>query len=323
MDDAADVLVVGAGFAGLYAARLLTRAGLSVNVLEARSRVGGRVLSRRLADGSSVDLGAQWIGPGQQRVHALAREYGLAKIETHTHGDAVVELGGSLCRMSGTALPLSWVGKLDVFQLGWRINHMANKLSTAKPWHHPRAGRLDRGSFAEWLKNSSFSAEARSYWRYVVESGMCASSENFSPLEVAHQVATLGGLRQLETADHEFFEEGAQTIAQHLADELGDRLSILTPVRALRRDGRLVKTITDRGDFYGQRVILALPPQLVGEISFDSAFSHRTHQRQEDLVLGQVVKSVVVYDRAWWRDKGLSGTVDTPDETIRFSCGHF
>ncbi len=70
MNSDTDVLVVGAGLSGLYAARLLQQAGLSVAVLEARDRVGGRVLSQRLADGTTVDLGAQWIGPGQRRMYA-------------------------------------------------------------------------------------------------------------------------------------------------------------------------------------------------------------------------------------------------------------
>ena len=320
-DTVADVLVVGAGLSGLYAARLVRRAGFTVKVLEARDRVGGRVLSQRLTGDSSVDLGAQWIGPGQRRMHALANEYGLKMIATHTLGDAVFGVGGGFRRMPGNTSPMSWMGKLDAFQLGWKIDRIAKKLSVTEPWRHPQAESLDSVSFAEWVKDEAFTEEARSYWLYIVESGMCANPDDFSTLEVAQQVATLGGLGRLETAEQEFFAAGAQTIAQRLADELGGRVQLQAPVRALRHEGsddRVIRATTDCGEFLGRRVILAIPPQLVKAISFDDDLSRQVHHDEEKLVLGQVVKSIVVYDRAWWRDAGLSGTADTPGEQISF-----
>ncbi|MEU1394605.1 FAD-dependent oxidoreductase [Micromonospora zamorensis] len=78
MVDGLRVVVVGAGFSGLAAALALTRAGAQVRVLEARDRVGGRVLTRWLPELTQVDLGAQWIGPTQDRMYALVAEHGLA-----------------------------------------------------------------------------------------------------------------------------------------------------------------------------------------------------------------------------------------------------
>ena len=155
--------------------------------------------------------------------------------------------------MQSTSSPMSWIGKLDTFQLGWKIDRIAKKLSVTEPWSHAQAEHLDRVSFTEWLKNEAFSEEARSYWLYIVESGMCASPEDFSTLEVAQQVATLGGLSRLETAEQEFFAAGAQAIAQRLADELGDRVRLQAPVRTLRHvgsDDRVIRAITDRGEFF-------------------------------------------------------------------------
>ena len=79
-----------------------------------------------------------------------------------------------------------------------------------------------------------------------------------------------------------------------------------------------MQVVTDRGDFYGKRIILALPPQLIEQLSLDSALSTQLAQRPRHLVLGKVVKSVVVYKNAWWRSLGLSGMADTPDEPIEF-----
>jgi peptidoglycan/xylan/chitin deacetylase (PgdA/CDA1 family) len=98
----AEIIVVGAGLAGLYAARLLRQRGLDPIVLEARDRVGGRTWSRTAA-GACVDLGAQWIGPDHRRVRALARELGLTSVRTHVAGDLVFSAGGRHRRAPRTA----------------------------------------------------------------------------------------------------------------------------------------------------------------------------------------------------------------------------
>jgi monoamine oxidase len=304
---ATDVVVVGAGLAGLYAARLLSRAGLDVVVLEARDRVGGRVSSRRV-DGVSVDLGAQWIGPGQRRMYALVRELGLATVRTHMHGDVVVATRERQWRTSSVAGPLTWPAAIDAMQFGWRLARLAKQISIAEPWIHPRAHALDSVSFASWLRTKTFSENAERYWRYLVESGTCASADSFSPLEVLHQVASIGGVRLLETAEHEFLVLGAQTLAERLAEDLGGCVRIGVPATGVGRAGRLVRVTTQGGaQFDGHRVLLTVPPQLVGAMAIDSSLLQRSGLLQDALVLGHAVKSIVLYDRAWWRERGLSG----------------
>src|ERR671917_1156181 len=98
----ADVAVVGAGFAGVTAARELKKAGLSVAVLEARDRGGGRVLTEPIGDGKVVEVGGQWVGPGQDRLYALAREVGVETFRTHAHGENLIEFRGQTKRYTGT-----------------------------------------------------------------------------------------------------------------------------------------------------------------------------------------------------------------------------
>src|SRR5215210_4776189 len=97
-----DVAVVGAGLAGLVAARDVDRGGASVAVLEARDRVGGRMLNEPLGDGKVIEVGGQWVGPTQDRVLALAAELKIGTYPTHTDGSNVLELNGKLSRYSGT-----------------------------------------------------------------------------------------------------------------------------------------------------------------------------------------------------------------------------
>jgi monoamine oxidase len=312
----ADVLVVGAGLSGLYAARILQRAGLTVTVLEARDRIGGRVLSQRLSNGTTIDLGGQWIGPEQKRIYALAKEYGLKTIVTHTQGDNIFLADGKYQRTTDTVPPMSVPGKLDTLQLSWRLDRLIKQIAVVDPCQHQRAKQMDNQSFREWLQQNASSKEAREFWLHVAEEDLCASADRFSPLEWLQQLATMGGLEGLEKSGHEFFADGAQNLAQCMADELGDCIHTETPVQALKRHGQFVQVMTARGDFFGKRVILALPPQLIESISFDDSLTNRPDCKPKDRILGQVTKTLIVYDHAWWRDRGLSGVTSTPTEII-------
>src|SRR3954451_24979456 len=86
----ADVAIVGGGLAGLTAARNLVKAGHSVIVLEARTRVGGRTFNHRLPDGQAVEAGGEFVGPTQTRVLALARSVGIGTFKTYNAGENVL-----------------------------------------------------------------------------------------------------------------------------------------------------------------------------------------------------------------------------------------
>src|SRR5687768_15256481 len=110
----ADLVVVGAGLAGLSAAREAVAAGSSVAVVEARDRVGGRVLNADIGAGNVVEVGAQWIGPTQDRLAAVARELAVDTFPTYGRGENVIELGGRLRRYAGTIPRINPLVLLDV-----------------------------------------------------------------------------------------------------------------------------------------------------------------------------------------------------------------
>ena len=86
-----DVAIVGAGFAGLAACQELTESGLEAVVLEARDRVGGRVLNHDIGDGKVVEVGGQWVGPTQHALLGLAAELGVETYPTYLEGDNLIE----------------------------------------------------------------------------------------------------------------------------------------------------------------------------------------------------------------------------------------
>src|SRR4051812_1762500 len=149
-----DIAVVGAGLAGLSAARAAVAAGQSVVVFEARDRVGGRTLNEQLGPahpGKVVEVGGQWAGPRQFRLLELAAELGVETFPTHTDGDNVIEWRGALKRYSGRIPKVSPAVLVDVRQAQTRLTRMASQVDAEAPWLTPGARELDAQTLATWL----------------------------------------------------------------------------------------------------------------------------------------------------------------------------
>lgn len=304
----ADVLVVGAGLAGLTAARTLRRRGVDVLVLEARDRVGGRIHSVRLANGVTADLGAQWIGAGQHRMYALANEFGARLAPTYVGGQSSLELAGRALR-GRRALVLRPHVLLDVARAAARVARLARHLDVDAPWAAPGAAELDRIDADRWLHGNTFTALGCAYWRTLAEAATCVDITSISMLDVLHQVRTMGGLGALAGAEKDLFVDGAQVIPQAMADELGNRVLLSVPVRRIVDEADRVLVFGDREAFVARRAIVAVPPALAAAIDVQPAVSRARQARVAATVCGRVLKSVLVFERADWRRRRLSGAV--------------
>lgn len=161
----ADVAVIGAGFAGLEAARRIAGAGRGVLVLEARDRVGGRTTTQVRGGRLALDLGGQWIGPGQHRVGRLVTDLGIPTFPTYDDGDHLLDEDGRLARYRGTIPRLPGLsGLLGLANLGfglWRLDRMAARIDPHAPWRASEALALDARTLGDWARTHLVSTRAR------------------------------------------------------------------------------------------------------------------------------------------------------------------
>jgi monoamine oxidase len=320
----ADVVVIGAGFAGLTAARELVRAGRSVIVLEARHRVGGRVLNKEVGGGVISERGATFIGPTQTHIARLARELNVGTFPAFDDGDNVYVHDGERSTYSdkgptGTAPPDAEILP-DIATAVGRLDQMALEVPVRAPWEAPHAGDWDRQTFRHWLlANSSGNRRFLSLVDLVTRAAMGTETANVSLLFAALFVAQSGDHKHPGTFERNFntrggaqqdrFRGGTQLVAERVADALGDRMVLGAPVRRIFQEGGGVRVEADGVTAYGKRVVVAIPPVLARRIEYHPGLPAMRRGLMEHFPQGRLTKVAVVYKRPFWRDAGLNGTL--------------
>jgi monoamine oxidase len=312
LSPATDVVVVGAGLAGLAAATRLADAGAEVIVLEARDRVGGRTLTLPAADGTPIDHGGQWVGPTHDRMATLAERVGVTTYPTWERGLNTVVRDGQAHRYEGD--PLDEGDPMSAVALGQAIREldaMAATVPAEAPWTAAEALSWDSQTVETWLLTRVPSERVRNWLREIVRGTLAAEARELSLLHTLFVIRSAGGLAMLLAtaggAQERRFHQGAQAISIGLAEPLGERVVLGAPAQLVRHGEAGVTVEAGGRTVTAGRAILAVPPAIAGRIGYRPAMPGWRSQLTQRMPMGSVVKVHAIYEEPFWRQEGLSG----------------
>ena len=307
-----DVCVVGAGYAGLTAARRLAQAGRSVVVLEARDRIGGRIWTFHLPDGSPIDRGGGWLANRHTAVLKLAQEVGVSTYKTYVAGYHLLAGGGRVRRYRGLIPKISPAAVLTIGLAQLKLDLNAKLVPVDAPWTAKRAQEWDARSIARFLERSGIRTPiARELFDSVIRGLFCGDLNNVSFLNLLFLIQASGGFNSLVSITGGYQENlvagGAGSIARRVADELGSAVHLNAPVRAIRQQADHVVVESAALTVAARHAVVAIPPALVLEIDFDPVLPADRLTLYRHSTAGPETKTLLVYDEPFWRTHGFSG----------------
>jgi monoamine oxidase len=319
----ADVIVVGAGLAGLAAASDLAHSGHSVVVLEARTRVGGRTLNHPVGDGEVVEVGGQWVGPGQHRILARAKALGIHTFKTYTKGAQIFDYLGRQTHFTGLIPPLPSADAADFAALLGKVVQLTSTVPLDKPWTAPDALSLDGQTLETWKLANSSTPGARFLFDLATESVFAAEPRDLSLLHALFYYRSGNGIINLTStaggAQDSRFVGGSQLVSTRMAERLGNRVVLGAPARRVVHAGRGVTVTTDAGAWHGKAVIVAMAPTLAGRIDYDPPLPAQRDQLTQRVPQGSVIKYEAVYPKPFWRAEGLSAYANSDRSPVRLT----
>ncbi len=306
-------VVVGAGLAGLAAARDLDRAGCDVVVLEARDRPGGRVEQTEIPDGRVVQLGGELVGDFHTAYLELVAELGLTTRPSYVAepGEMTFDLVDGTWR--GDDVPwMTDADREDAARVGGLFVELSRTVDPDDPWSHPDAERLDRLSLNAWLREVGAAPAVIRAREVAALSLSGGSGERTSLLGVLRMDAAAGspGEYDLEVWENLTVAEGSATVALRMADELGDRLRLGAPVRRIAVGSGVEVSLADGSRVTGDVVVCAVPVAPLRDIALEGISPQRlaSLRRQRNARAG---KAVVAYRSSFWRELGQNGLCES------------
>ncbi len=304
--DKIDVIVIGAGVSGLTTSSLLKKAGLQVLTLEARDRVGGRVLSQQTSFKDKIDLGGQWIGPKQEKITALCAKMGIEVFKQFNTGKKVLDLFGKKKTYKNTIPALPYLSQIDLQNGMNKIEKLAAELTLGDAKQRIQNKQFDQQT-AEQLKNQLFQTKsAKASFDIVVNAIFAAEPADISALFFLYYVKSGGGFMHLAEinngAQQTRLVGGMQQIAEKLAEPLGENILLNQPVRAVHQhtEGVIVETIDNA--YNAKYAVVAIPPALASRINYYPPLPGKKDQLMQKMPMGSVIKCVFTFKTPFWRE---------------------
>ncbi|CAB1437105.1 unnamed protein product [Pleuronectes platessa] len=313
-----DVIVVGGGISGLSAAKLLKSHGLNPVVLEARNRVGGRTFTVQNKETKWVDLGGAYVGPTQNRILRLAKEYNVQTYKVNEQERLVHYVEGKSYPFRGS-LPPIWnpIALLDFNNLFRTMDEMGKEIPREAPWRAPHAEEWDKMSMLQLFEKICWTSAVRRFATLFVNVNVTSEPHEVSALWFLWYVKQCGGTMRIFSVSNggqeRKFVGGSNQISGFMAKELGDGVKLESPVYRIDQSGDLVvvETLDKQPTRY---VIVATPPSLNLKMHFNPELPPLRNQLIHRVPMGSVIKCMVYYKENFWRKKGYCGTMVIEEE---------
>ena len=328
----ADVLIIGAGLSGLSAAKEITAKGRSVLVLEARNRVGGRMLNHDIGGGHVTELGGQFVGPTQGQLIGLADELGVQRFDCFDEGLNIYYSNGTKQPFSDqlpTGSAPAGVAPEAAAAVA-QLDQMSTQVPVDEPWKSPNATDWDSQTLYTWLKNNSATPQFMGVASAATEAIFGAEPRDVSLLYTLFYIAASGDEQNPGTFERNFntrggaqqqrFVGGSQLIPLKMAQALGKSVVLKTPARRVYQNREYVRVDSDKQSFYGKQVIVAVPPAIANRLIYQPQLPAIRDQLTQRMPNGSLMKCEAIYEKPFWRDQGYTGQVvsDTGPVKVTF-----
>ena len=316
-----DVVIIGGGLSGLSTAKDLAAANKSFAILEARDRVGGRVLNSNLTEKNIQELGGEYVGPTQNRVLALAAELGLPTYKTYTTGNSTFYRNNTVHHYQDTLGGIPPVGIGSLIELAFLmndINTLASKVDLEAPWTTPNATALDSMTLETYVSSRLSTADSRLLLDIAIPAILSTELREPSLLYALRCIAAAGDETGPGTinrligvdggAQDSRVSGGTQLLATLLAERLGSQnIYLNTPVRKVQLKESRYLVSSDKVSISARHVVVAMSPPLVSHIIFNPPLPAGRDQLNQRMPMGALGKAIAIFPTAWWRDEGLNG----------------
>jgi monoamine oxidase len=329
-----DVVVVGAGLSGLTAAHDLLAAGKSVKVLESRDRVGGKVHNQKLKNGGVVEVGAEFVGPTQDKVLQMITDLGLSTFRTYAEGKSILwrndtrlvyapdpQLGGA------PPVELEALGQVAAAQA--QLDQWATEIDVNAPWNHNKSAEWDAQSFKQYLGVSAphpdadlvltsackaiFSVEPREISLLYVLAYIASAGNETNKGSLARLIAVANGAQESRV------EGGTGLIPERLAEKVGSQhICLNAAVSSVTKTASGYTIVSRASTVHAKQVVIAMPPPLIKRITFTPSLPKARQNLINGLVLPPIGKGIAIYNTPFWRkDEGLSAQVISDTGAVR------
>ncbi|XP_054708465.1 amine oxidase [flavin-containing]-like [Uloborus diversus] len=313
-----DVVVIGAGLSGLSAAKWLSESNVKVILLEARDRVGGRTLTKRDPKVNYVDIGGAYVGPTQNHLLRMAKEFGVETYKVNEVEDLLHYKNGRRKRFRATEMPVfrNPFVNMDLNNIFYLMDKMGEEIPEDGPWLAPHAEEWDTMTFGDFLKQNCWTQATIDFFKNFINIIITSEPYEASLLSFLWYIKQCGGTRRTFSTTNggqeRKFKGGSQQISEKMAAKLGSDIVIMnSPVVSINQESKdvvVVKTLNGK-DYKTKYVILAIPPILQMKIHFTPDLPALRNQLNQRQPIGSVMKTILYYNSTFWRDHGLCGSL--------------